>query len=161
RTGEVAPKAPSRAVRPRTRKGTAPRRTGQVRAEMLNRRTWLAAALVVLALIVHVAVVARLPFPGGVSPDIVLLVVAALALVTGPCAGLAADIVPPAYHTIGRYGLVCCLVGYVVGLARDEAEDVPWLRSLIVAAGAVGGLALYIMVGAVLGDARVTWEAVV
>ena len=45
----------------------------------------------------------RAPLPGGVAPDLVLLVVVALALSSGPmpglitgfCAGLALDIAPP------------------------------------------------------------------
>lgn len=133
---------------------------------MLGRRTWLAALLIAVALVLQVAVVTRLPLPGGVVPDLVLLVVASLALVTGPMrgavtgfvAGLVTDVVPPAYHTIGRYALVYCLVGYVAGLASDEAEDSAFLPFLTVALGAVGGTALYVGVGAVLDDPRVTWQ---
>ena len=60
-----------------------------------------------------------------------MLVVAAIALVLGPVggavtgflAGLAADVLPPADHLIGRYALVFCLAGYLVGLVHDEARD--------------------------------------
>jgi rod shape-determining protein MreD len=88
-------------------------------------RNLLATIVVIAALVLQVTVANRLPLPGSVIPDLVLLAVVALALVNGSllglvagfCAGLATDIVPPADHTIGRYALVYCLIGYVCGLA--------------------------------------------
>src|SRR3954469_12754190 len=97
-----------------------------------NHRLW-AALVMVIALVLQVAVANRLPLPGSVTPDLVLLTVVALALVNGPlvglvtgfCAGLTADIVPPADHTIGRYALIYCLVGYICGLFTDEMDRSP------------------------------------
>ncbi|SEG62753.1 rod shape-determining protein MreD [Thermomonospora echinospora] len=131
-------------------------------------RNLTAAAVLVVALILQVSVANRLPLPGAVTPDLVLLTVVALALTGGPltgvvagfCAGLAADIIPPADHTIGRYALVYCLVGYVCGLASDDMDRSSVVPFLAVAAGALGGAVLYAGLGMMLGDPRASWQIV-
>lgn len=134
-----------------------------------GRRGLLAMAVVVAALVLQVAVANRLPLPGSVPPDLVLLAVVALALVNGPlsglvtgfAAGLAADVIPPADHAIGRYALVFCLIGYACGLVSEEMERSAVVPFFAVAAGALAGSVLHALVGMVLGDARTSWEAVV
>jgi rod shape-determining protein MreD len=128
-------------------------------------RNVLATIVISAALILQVTVANRLPLPGSVIPDLVLLAVVALALlngsllglVTGFCAGLATDIVPPADHTIGRYALVYCLIGYICGAAAAEMDRSPVLPFVAVAAGAIAGSVLYVLVGAMLGDPRARW----
>jgi rod shape-determining protein MreD len=131
--------------------------------------TNLRAALVMaVALVLQVAVVNRLPMPGSVTPDLVLLTVVALAMVNGELvglvagfsAGLAADIIPPADHTIGRYALVYCLVGYICGLVSQEMDRSSVVPFLAVATGALAGMLLYAGVGMLLGDPRATWAIV-
>jgi rod shape-determining protein MreD len=125
-------------------------------------RAVLIVVLVLLACVIDAVLFDPMNLPGS-PPNLLLLIVAALALVLGPVggavtgflAGLAADVLPPADHLIGRYALVLCLAGYVVGLLRDEARD-----SVMVALGAVAaaaGLAtlLYGALGGLLSDGRV------
>ena len=89
--------------------------------------------------------------------------VAAIALVLGPVggavtgflAGLAADILPPADHLIGRYALVFCLAGYLVGLVHDEARDSVLLSLVAVGAAAAVATLLYGALGGLLSDSRV------
>ena len=87
-------------------------------------KTLVAVALPValfVAVIVQLTVVNRLPLPGGDAPDLVLLLVAAVAVtsntmiatLTGFAGGLALDIAPPVSHYAGEYALVFCLVGYL------------------------------------------------
>lgn len=124
--------------------------------------------VVLVALVVQATVVNRLPLPGGVVPDLVLLAVIAVALVygtlpglvTGFCAGLAADLVPPADHTIGQYAFVFCLVGYIAGMAAAELDRSSLLPFIAMAVGAVGGCVLYAMIGGLLDDPRITWASV-
>ena len=131
-------------------------------------RNVLASLVVAVALLVQVTVVGRLPLPGSAEPDLVLLAVVALALVngsltglvTGFFAGLVTDIVPPADHTIGRYALIYCLIGYVCGLAAAEMERSPVLPFAAVAAGAFAGSLLDAVVGMMLGDPRAAWPVV-
>ncbi|REE95588.1 rod shape-determining protein MreD [Thermomonospora umbrina] len=131
-------------------------------------RNLTAAVAIVVALVLQVSVANRLPLPGAVTPDLVLLTVVALALtggsliglVSGFGAGLAADIIPPADHTIGRYALVYCLIGYVCGLASDEMDRSSVVPFAAVAAGALAGTVLYAGLGMMLGDPRAGWENV-
>ena len=48
------------------------------------RRVVLPVVLLLAALVLQLTVLDRLPLPGGVAPDLVLLVVVALALSSGP-----------------------------------------------------------------------------
>ncbi|TDC55192.1 rod shape-determining protein MreD [Actinomadura sp. KC345] len=131
-------------------------------------RTAVAAVVIAATLILQVSVANRLPLPGGVQPDLVLLAIVALALVAGSMtgmvagflAGLAADIVPPADHTLGRYALVYCLIGYLCGVASagmDRQSAVPFFA---VAGGALAGIVLYAGTGMILGDPRAEWATV-
>jgi len=132
------------------------------------RRFLLPVVLLLTALVVQLTVLDRLPLPGGVAPDLVLLVVVALALNSGPmtgmiygfCAGLALDIAPPSGHLIGVYALVFCLLGYFCGLVSTELESSVLLPLAASAAGAAAGAALYAAVGIVLGNPDVTGPAV-
>ncbi|MGR6917704.1 rod shape-determining protein MreD [[Actinomadura] parvosata] len=78
------------------------------------------AAAVVLAPLLQVAILERLP----VRPDLVMLVAVTAGLARGPnagavtgfAAGLLADLVPPAPPPLGRTALLLCLLGYAMGL---------------------------------------------
>jgi rod shape-determining protein MreD len=121
--------------------------------------------VVFLALVIQVSILDRLPLPGSTAPDVVLLAVAALALVNGPliglvtgfCAGLAVDVVPPADHAIGLYALVYCVVGYAVGLLAEDVEGSAVVPLAVVAGGAAVGTLLYGGLGLLLADPRAHW----
>ena len=124
-------------------------------------------ALVASALVLQLTVLDLLPLPGGIAPDLVLLVVVALALSSGPlaglvtgfAAGLALDLAPPASHAIGAYALVFCLVGYVCGRAAGEVDKSATLPLVAMAFGALAGSILYTVVGVTFGEPGVTWAA--
>jgi rod shape-determining protein MreD len=130
-------------------------------------RVLLTAVLLLTALLLQVGFASRLPLPGA-TPDVVLVVVVALALVWGPlhgcvagfAGGLALDLVPPADHAAGRYALVLCLVGYVVGLFDHETERSAFFPFLAVAVAAAAATLLYAALGEVVGDARTTWQMI-
>ena len=136
-----------------------------------------AALILVIALfaavIVQLTVVNRLPLPGGAAPDLVLLLVAAIAVATGPvtgavagfAGGLALDIAPPAAHYAGQYALIFCLVGYaaarvvrVIWNTTGERDPITTftVMATAVAAGEAGKAAL----GMMLSDPDVTRAAV-
>ncbi|AJF65187.1 rod shape-determining protein MreD [Streptomyces vietnamensis] len=124
-------------------------------------RILLSATLIVVALVVQVSVLARLQLPGAV-PDLVLLTVVGLALVYGPVsgslvgftAGLLSDLAPPADHAAGRYALVLCVIGYLVGLAKPDNGRLTSATGpmAVVVAAAIGSTLLYAGVGALVGD---------
>jgi rod shape-determining protein MreD len=123
------------------------------------------AVLIVLALTIQVSVLARLGLPGA-APDLVTVVVVAIALARGPSAGaiagfgggLLVDLAPPAAHAAGIWALVGTLVGYAAGSlpwAAPESGPVLELRPSVVAAvGVLSGAAtmVAIFVGVVAGQ---------
>jgi rod shape-determining protein MreD len=131
------------------------------------RRPLLAVVAILTALLLQVAVVNRLRLPGG-HPDLVLLVLVSLALVGGPAygavagfaAGFAADILPPADHTIGRLAFVYALVGYGAGLLEDAEERSVFAPVAVVAVGSAASVIIFAGVGALLGDARIVSSTV-
>jgi rod shape-determining protein MreD len=132
------------------------------------RRALLATAAVLAAILLQVTVLNNLPFPGGSPPNLVLVVVVAMALASGPldgavigfAAGLAVDIAPPATDLVGQSALVFCLVGYGCGKLRGTLERSAFLPVAAVALGAAAGEALYALVGLTFGDPDITLHAV-
>ena len=137
-------------------------------------RAVISAVVVAVTVVLQLTIVNRIAFPGGAGPDLVLLVVAALALAGGPMtgvltgflAGLALDVAPPGSHFTGQYALVFCLVGYFCGLLADDASGdaeqghTALFEIVVTAAGAVCGEALLALLGVMLSDPRVTWPAI-
>ena len=125
-------------------------------------RTWLLALVGLAAvLLAQLTLLPRLPLPGA-TPDLVLVVVAGLALVRGPlvgsllgfAVGLLADL--GADSELGRTALVLALVGVGVGLAADErGPSLPW-SVLVVAGAAATAVVVYAGEGLLLDDARIT-----
>jgi rod shape-determining protein MreD len=129
-------------------------------------RSSIIVGLVLVACVVQVVVVSPLQLPGA-PPDLLLLVIAAIALALGPLsgaivgflAGLTADLVPPADHLLGRYALVFCLIGYAVGLLRHEASDSVPISLAAVAIAAAAATVLYGLLGGLLSDERVSTQS--
>nr|MBO2472914.1 rod shape-determining protein MreD [Actinomycetales bacterium] len=103
-----------------------------------------AVAVVLLAPVLQAAVVNRLGLPGG-FPDLAVIGVCSLAVLTRPqvgallgfAAGLATDIAPPADHSIGRHALVLCLAGLLCGkIPRDAGVGTRTAAAALIALGA-------------------------
>jgi rod shape-determining protein MreD len=124
------------------------------------------------AVVVQLTLVNRLPLPGSAAPDLVLLLVTAIAVVTGPATGalagfaggLALDVAPPAAHHAGEYALVFCLAGY--GAARAvraiwdlTGEHDPVASFTVMGAAAAAGEAGKAALGLLLSDPDVTTAA--
>jgi rod shape-determining protein MreD len=129
-------------------------------------RRLVSTAFVLTALLVQVTILNRIPLPNG-RPDLIVLVVVALALVRGPeygavlgfLSGLAADVAPPADHTLGRVALAYAAVGYAAGLLEDAEERSVLAAVLVVAGGSALAVITYAGVGALIGDGRITLSA--
>jgi rod shape-determining protein MreD len=124
-----------------------------------------------IALMLQLTFVNRLPWPGGGGgggPDLVLLAVVALTLQTSPAAGavigflagLSLDLAPPGSYLIGEYALVLCLVGYLCGRIRAITGISALLTILTAMAVAAVGEALSAVLGRVVSDPQVTWQAI-
>jgi rod shape-determining protein MreD len=137
------------------------------------RRALLSPLLLILAVLGQLVVVNRLPLPGGGgTPDVVLLVVAALGVSAGPvtgllagfAGGLAIDVAPPGGHLAGEYALIYCLVGYGCGRIRDLVQGSSADRSAtaslaVMAVGVVAGEAGKAALGLMLSDPNMTGPA--
>jgi len=97
-----------------------------------------AAVALLAALLFQLTIVNGVPLPGGGTPDLVLLTVIAIGLVSGPraglatgfLAGLALDVAPPASNLAGQYALVFCMAGYASVRMRGSLR-----RSALLAIG--------------------------
>jgi rod shape-determining protein MreD len=143
-----------------------------------GRKSLVAATLPVAlfaAVVVQLTVVNRLPLPGGDAPDVVLLLVAAVAvtsntmtaMLTGFAGGLALDIAPPVSHYAGEYALVFCLAGYLaaramaaISAASGGAERDPSICLAVIAVAAAAGEAGKAGLGLLLSDPNVTDPAI-
>lgn len=124
--------------------------------------------LVIVAVLVQVTVVNRLPFDWSAGPDLVIAAVVAVALTTSPAmaagtgfaAGLVIDVLPPAEYPVGRYTLVLCLVAYLVALLHRNTGAAGGRVPALTALGATTVAALAVglghaAIGFVMGDPRV------
>ena len=127
------------------------------------------AVLLCAAVVVQLTVVNRLPLPGGAAPDLVLLLVTAIAVCTSPLAGalagfaggLALDVAPPSIHYAGEYALVFCLAGWGAARVNRAITDVRGERDQVVtfavmAGAAAAGEAGKAALGMMLSDPDVT-----
>ncbi|HEX7161402.1 MAG TPA: rod shape-determining protein MreD [Trebonia sp.] len=140
------------------------------------RRALATVALVVAlfaAVVIQLTVVNRLPLPGATQPDLVLLLVTAIAVATGPAtgaiagfaAGLALDVAPPTAHYAGEYALIFCLAGYAAARAvrairNMTGERDPIIAYTVMAVATAAGEAGKAAIGMLLSDPDVTAAAV-
>ncbi len=130
---------------------------------MTGSRVLLTGLLVLSAAVLQTAVFARLPLPYG-RPDLVLVLVAGIAMAVGPgpgtsvgfAAGLVCDLLSD--HPAGMLALVFCLVGYVCGLMPDASERSVLLPLAVVVAAAVAAGLAFAVVLAIVGSPRLDWH---
>lgn len=129
-------------------------------------RTFAMGLLLVTAAVVQTALLPFLPIT-GIEPNLLLLIVLGIALHDGVqpgvrvgfLAGLLLDLLA-AQAPIGSATLVFTAVGGIVGTARPYLAPASVTAPLILAfATGVLGTAAYGSMSLVLGDERVTWEA--
>jgi rod shape-determining protein MreD len=126
------------------------------------------------AVVIQLTVVNRLPLPGAAAPDLVLLLVTAIAVTTSPLSGavtgfaggLALDVAPPAAHYAGEYALVFCLAGYAAArissaiVNMNGGERDPIAVFTVMATAAAAGEAGKAALGMLLSDPDVTGAVV-
>jgi rod shape-determining protein MreD len=155
---------------PRRGRGRAPGERSAARKAVIVAALPLA---LLVAVVAQLTVVNRLPLPGGNPPDLVLLLVTAVAVLAPPptgalagfAGGLALDVAPPQAHYAGEYALVFCLTGYAAGRAGAAARAGSGERSLatsliVMAAATTAGEAGKAALGLLLSDPHVTGPAI-
>lgn len=130
-------------------------------------RVALVVVLLLTALLVQLTVLPLFGLPGA-TPDVLVVVVAALGLAGGENrgalagfgAGLALDLVPPSYGVLGLSAVVLTVVGYVAGY-QGQRTDRPALLTIGWVALLAGGSVLgYALLGGIVSDPRISWERV-
>jgi rod shape-determining protein MreD len=105
-------------------------------------------AAVLLAVVLQESLLARLPLPGG-SPNLLLVLVLAVALQTGASAGLATGFVTglladlASAHPVGVLALAFGLAGFVAGLLDADTERSVLRPLVVVGIGAAGTYLIY------------------
>src|SRR5699024_1030107 len=130
---------------------------------MRSVRILLLAALLVAALVLQISVFPHLAV-AGVVPDVVGMLVVAVALAEGPryasgfglLAGLVLDLAPPAEHTVGRWALAFVLIGYLAGLVRQDAARSVVGTAVTAAACSFIATSVFAISGMLLEDPGVT-----
>jgi rod shape-determining protein MreD len=117
-------------------------------------------------LLVAASLVTVLPtlLPAGVLPDLVLPVVVAGALLSGPsrgallglAAGWLTDVVPPGSAVLGTSALVYAAAGLLAGAGRREGHA-PWGWVAVVVTASAGVVQALRLVAAVLSGEPVSW----
>jgi rod shape-determining protein MreD len=128
------------------------------------RKAWLAPVLIVASIVLQLTVLNGLRLPGGGVPDLVLVMVAALAVADGPlagliigfAAGLCLDLAPPGSLLIGQYALVFCLAGWAAGRLARAAGRSPFRSVVFMAIVVAAAEALSTALGLALEPAQVT-----
>lgn len=115
--------------------------------------------LLLVVLLLQRTLLANLDLPLG-TPDLLAIVVAIVALQTGPAlgsftgflAGFGADLLSD--HALGRLAAVLCVVGYLVGLLRHDAERSVAIPLAAVVVGGVLAALLFAGTGVLVDDSR-------
>lgn len=134
---------------------------------MRLRQILLCTGLLLVAYLIQVTLLARLPIPGA-TPDLVVVTIVALALAYGPVtgavcgfvAGLIISAAPPADGPIGVSALLYLIVGAVTGAVIDPRDRTVPLLSGIVGLAAGGVVLATAAFSALLGSDRVVWSNV-
>src|SRR4051794_29599107 len=115
--------------------------------------------LLLIVLLLQRTVLARLDIPFG-TPDLLAIVVAAVALQSGPAlgsftgflAGLGADLLSD--HALGRLAAVLCVMGYLIGMLRQDAERSVAVPLVAIVVGGVLAALLFAGTGVLVDDHR-------
>ena len=121
-----------------------------------------------LVLLLLLAAVLQVSFFGffsldGVVPNLVLLVVVAVALARGPevaaplgfVGGLVLDLAPPADHVAGRWALALVVAAYVAGRVRQDANRSTLVALVTVAAASFLATSVFALSGMALRETTV------
>lgn len=128
-------------------------------------RRLVTTVIIVLAVAMQSAVIARWNLPGG-TPDLVLVVVAAFALkqqatratLLGFGAGLLLDATPPAAGLLGISALALAVVAFSASQLRTDISRSPLGPLVFISAAAAASVLIHALLGGLLGDPSVAWS---
>jgi rod shape-determining protein MreD len=115
--------------------------------------------LLLVVLLLQRTLLSSLGIPLG-TPDLLAIVVSIVALQTGPAlgsftgflAGFGADLLSD--HALGRLAAVLCVVGYLIGMLRQDAQRSVAIPLAAVVAGGMLAALLFAGTGVLVDDSR-------
>ena len=127
-------------------------------------RIALNASLLFIAIIIQESVISRIHLPiTGFSLYLAIIVSMVLlenrigAVILGFLGGIILDLSPSSQSPFGQWALVLTLVAYVIAVNSESVDEIisrPVGLGLFVAAGTALSLALYVILGALLGESN-------
>jgi rod shape-determining protein MreD len=132
---------------------------------MMWRQVLIVGTSVLVAVIVELTLLSRLDFPGA-TPDLVIVVVVAIALAMGPTqgavagftAGVLVDLAPPADTLLGVNAIIYLGIGFVTGFVIDPRDRTVPIEMGIVGLSAGAATILTGAVDTLMGSGRVAWQ---
>ncbi|HEX9548193.1 MAG TPA: rod shape-determining protein MreD [Acidimicrobiales bacterium] len=119
--------------------------------------------LLLVALILQISVMSDLRV-GGAAPDLMLLLAVCAGMADGPetgaLAGFAAGLMIDLFlqtTPLGLSALAYCLIGFTVGtMRRTVIREGWWLTPLTALVGSGAGVALFVVIGVMVGQSQLT-----
>lgn len=130
-------------------------------------RVLLIIASLMTAVVLQSSIFARLGLPGA-TPDLLLVVVLVIALVSGPlvgtvtgfAAGVLVDLAPPSAGSLGQTAAIYAVAAFIIGHAQCEPGR-PDLQSVLSVSGLAAAVVLFqAILGTLLGQPQVMWSLV-
>lgn len=133
---------------------------------MMWRQVLIVGISVLFATIIELTLLSRLEFPGA-TPDLVIVVVVAIALAMGPTqgavagfsAGVLVDLAPPADTLLGVNAIVYMAIGFVTGFVIDPRDRTVPIEMGIVGLSAGAATIITGALDTLMGSGRVSWES--
>jgi rod shape-determining protein MreD len=134
---------------------------------MMWRQVLIIGTAVLLSVLIELTLLSRLDLPGA-TPDLVIVLVVAIALAMGPtqgavagfAAGVLIDVAPPADTLLGVNAIVYLAIGFITGFVIDPRDRTVPIEMGIVGLSAGGATILTAALDTLLGSGRVLWDAI-
>jgi rod shape-determining protein MreD len=133
---------------------------------MMWRQVLIIGTSVLLSVIIELTLLARLDLPGA-TPDLVIVMVVAIALAMGPTqgavagfsAGVLIDVAPPAETLLGVNAIVYLAIGFITGFVIDPRDRTVPIEMGIVGLSAGAAAILTAGLDTLMGSGRIVWGA--
>lgn len=132
---------------------------------MRARQVLIITVFLVIAVLLQTTLLNRLPIPGA-TPDLVLVIVIALAFPFGPlsgaatgfAAGMLIDLAPPGNGPVGISAVILTAVGLVAGRYENPRDRTVPVSLAVVAVSAAATAVLGAALESAFGNPRVAWD---
>jgi rod shape-determining protein MreD len=134
---------------------------------MMWRQVLIIGGTVLFSVIIELTLLSRLDLPGA-TPDLVIVMVVAIALAMGPTqgavagfsAGILIDVAPPADTLLGVNAIVYLAIGFITGFVIDPRDRTVTIEMGIVGLSAGAATIATAALDTMMGSGRVAWVSI-